>query len=176
VADPSGGWQAPDTATPPAQPPFAPPAGTWAYGSAPGGGYYGPYYPPAPPKKSRLGLIISIVAVVLALGVGGAFYFANRKSGYPGGFFSPGVTDAKVGDCLPASVADDTSDISQTETVDCTSADAKYRVVGVVDNQDEPSADSTVFETVCQPFNATVGLWVGPSNGTGGKIYCLTDM
>jgi hypothetical protein len=161
-----------ESTMPPAQESFGSASASESFGSAPGSGSFGSApaagpvpAAPEPAKKKSRGPIFSIVVVVLVLIAGVAVYLLNKNN----------VTNAKVGDCMPASVADNGSDISQTKTVACTSADAKYKVVGVVDNQDEPSADSTVFETVCQPYSATVGLWVGPSNGKGGKIYCLTD-
>jgi hypothetical protein len=139
-----------------------PPYGNEAVGQAPGFGPPPAYGPPAEPpkKKSPLPGIIITVVVLIAGAVG--FFFLNRDN----------AVNAKVGDCLPASALTETlSDASDLKTVDCAGADAKYSVVGVVENK--TSAQFQADDNLCQAFpTAESVLWLGET-GKAGKVFCL---
>jgi hypothetical protein len=133
---------------------------------------YGPSGPPLPPvpvkKKASTGKIIGLVALVLVvvavLCVGGLVLFAFNKYG-------DRVENAAVGDCLPASIQDPGADISKIDKVECGSADAVAKIVGIVENR--AVEDVQTDATLCTQFTtAKSRFWVGPP-GKKGKVFCL---
>jgi hypothetical protein len=147
------------------------PQGQGQFGPAPQGqfGAPPPGYPPAPPpKKKRAARVVVPIVSVVVLGVIAVVVFIASKS-------SP--SHAKVGDCLKGSAITSTTaqDAGDVKIVNCTSADAKYKVVGKVDNKTRTQFSSD--DTICQPYvsaGATTALW-GQSSGENGFVLCLAD-
>jgi hypothetical protein len=142
--------------TPPQNPYGAPPYGgqpQWP-GSGPGG------IPPQPPKKNT-GVVVAIVVVALLVlaGAGAGLYYVTKKDDAAntagetstsapdktdgGGESSqeetaeePGeAIEAQPGDCIKVNVASSTN--ADVETVDCTSAEAIYKVATREDTDTE---------------------------------------
>jgi hypothetical protein len=73
---------------------------------------------------------------------------------------------AAVGDCL------DDAGAEHVRTVDCGSADAKYKVLGVVEDKTQIQAGITA----CDAYPSTTAyFWQGPDTGVDakGKVLCL---
>lgn len=154
----------------PAGPPQTPPPGAdpaFAAGqpqapdAAPAGAYppaaaFAPQPPPEPKKKSVLKrFLITMVGVVVAIVVG-----VLVRSGV---FDTPAM---KVGDCVQQTGADD------VKVVDCTSADAQYSVLGIVEKQSQISARMGA----CKAFPETTSVyWEGRNTGNG-TVYCLKKL
>jgi hypothetical protein len=139
---------------------FGPAGPQGQVGTAPG-------YPPqpAPKKRGRARIIVGVVALVVVAGVVIAGVISSRSN----------PSNAKVGDCLKGSEVTSTAaqDAGDVKIVDCTSADAKFKVVGKVDNKTK--AQFTTDDTICQPYvqaGATTALWGGKSGSTG-FVLCL---
>ena len=185
---PTGGPQ-PGPQTPPAQPaawgamqpgapqpgapqPGAPQPGAQPFGGQPSGGWGRPgpgmpggqgfppgpgMPPPAAPagrsRKARLGGAIG--AVVIAGGVAVATV--------------SGFGDPEVGDCVqPVGVS--------FETVDCDDAEARVRIIGVVDGE-MSEAEFDADPNPCEDFpTATSALWQQEAAGTDGTVYCAEDI
>ncbi|HKS98553.1 MAG TPA: hypothetical protein VJT31_03400 [Rugosimonospora sp.] len=123
-------------------------------------------YPQVPRKRGRSRLIISIVALVVVAGLGVAAYLATRSS----------PLHAKVGDCLNGSAITSTAaqDAGDMKIVNCGSADAKFMVVGKVDNKTKTEFTASTSNP-CTAFpTATTALW-GQTSGDNGFILCLAD-
>jgi hypothetical protein len=140
---------------------YDPNAGQQPFGAVPG----------APPARRRgpLKIILAIAGVVLLLCcIGGVVLAVRGGSDIFGG--SPG--NAKAGDCLSGKSIDERSDRFQEadlEVVECTETDAKYKVVGRVDNKTQAQAT----DEVCQPFaEAELIYWQGRA-GEEGTVLCL---
>ncbi|CCG04259.1 exported protein of unknown function [Blastococcus saxobsidens DD2] len=98
-------------------------------------------------------MLLAILGLVVAVVVLGVAAFALL-----GG-------DPEVGDCLRNAAGD------QVEVVDCGSAEAEVRVVGV----DERELDYAEFlaEMVCADFpEATNAVWVGDDQAEPGTVLC----
>jgi hypothetical protein len=126
-----------------------------------------PVPPPTAPKRTgrTVGIIIGVVVLLGVLCVGG-LVAANVL-----GKNSP--ANAKVGDCLAGDSMNSTTaqKVNNVKIVDCTSADAKYKVVGLVGNKTETDFESD--QNICQAFpTAQFGLWQGNS-GEAGSVLCL---
>jgi len=122
-----------------------------------------PGYPTAKPKKRRTGLIITLVVLVVAAGAAVIGLLASRSS----------PANAKVGDCLKGDAIASTTaqDAGEVKIVACTSADARYKVVGKVDNKTQ--ADFSGPQNPCTSFpTATTAMW-GQKSGKNGFILCL---
>jgi hypothetical protein len=123
--------------------------------------------PPAR-RGGPLKIILAIVGALLLLCCIGGVVFAVRGADIFGG--NPG--NAEAGDCLSGKSIDERSDRFQEadlEIVECTDADAKYKVVGRVD--DKTQAEAT--DEVCRPFpDAELIYWQGRS-GEEGTVLCL---
>jgi hypothetical protein len=137
------------------------PQGTWQQ-SGP------PQFTAPPKKKSSTGKIIAlVVGGVVLLGilcVVGVVLFAVNVYG-------DRVENAKVGDCLPASVLSPSTPLSDSNKVDCASADAAHRVVGIVRNKTRTEFDTE--EAMCNVFaTADNALWIG-AEGKAGTVFCL---
>ncbi|OLB78338.1 MAG: hypothetical protein AUI14_13600 [Actinobacteria bacterium 13_2_20CM_2_71_6] len=117
----------------------------------------------------------------------GGFYFLTHKaksdlagpgSTPTGRRSNPAVTstdpiDAKVGNCLAGETLDSTTakEVNNIKIVDCTSTDAKYRVVGIVAGKTEVQFDAD--DHVCALYpSAESALWQG-TTGKVGSVLCL---
>jgi hypothetical protein len=163
----------------PGQPPYGQfgPAGQGQFGPGqPPQGQFGPagpgaypppgaYQPPVRKKSSAPRIVIlSIVGVLLIVGVI-VGVISSRSS----------PDRAKVGDCLKGSSITSTTaqDASDVKIVACTSSDAKYKVVGKLDNKSKTEFE--VSQNPCTDFkDATSALW-GQTKGENGYILCLAD-
>ena len=141
-----------DPGAPAAQP--GTPAGAWAPPQS------GASAAPQPePRTSGVKKWLPVGGTILVAGVFGV--------GSLTGWFGAG--DPEVGDCVQ--MQGETS----FETVDCTSGDAEYKVVGIHDEEmtwpDFEAAAST--DAVCQQFATwEVALWIGDLETEPGTIYC----
>jgi hypothetical protein len=141
---------------------------------APQGG--GPVPPPiAPPvapvrKRSKGRLIVSIVGLLVVVVLGIVGYVASQKD----------VVNAKVGSCIdPATSTSSTTtqDASGAKIVDCTSANAKFVVVGIVENKTKADFESKSTDPCAAFPKTTAALWWTTNKGStaSGSILCLED-
>lgn len=143
-------WGSPPQGQPPrAQPPYGgaypppPPGPQMPYGAPPPPGYYGP---PPTPKKTRWGLIISLVVgafAVLAIGV--IVLVALLAKG------TVTATDVKVGDCLkeiPSSTR-----VMTVQTVGCNESHAGevYAVLLMPEGDYPGHAQIETYQNKCEP-------------------------
>jgi hypothetical protein len=146
---------------PPPPSPFGPPPSP--FGPPPG-----PPVPPVPVKKARTGKIIGLILgglVVLLVICGLSVYFYAKST------YGPRVQNADVGDCLPATIEDPGANISEINKVECGSAEATTKIVGVVENR--AIEDLQTDAALCTEFaTATSKFWVGEP-GKKGKVFCL---
>jgi hypothetical protein len=117
----------------------------------------------AAPAKKKFSLVRTIGALVVAGVVAlGGWWFSRDDA-----------TNAKAGDCFKAYVG--TENIKTEDMiVDCTSADAKYKVVGIVANKTYAQAQSE--DGLCAAWPTTDdGLWLadGKNESGPGKVICL---
>jgi hypothetical protein len=129
-----------------------------------------PFVPP-PVKKSNTGKIVAfVVGGVVLLGllcVASVVLLAvNVGSGR--------VENAKVGDCMPASVMNEANtSVDGAKLVDCTSAEADQRVVGIVSGKKESEVTPEAAVDLCAPYpTAESFVWIGRS-GKAGDVFCL---
>lgn len=119
----------------------------------------------AAPKKKNIArsLILTVVGVVVAAALYlGVNALLNRNS----------AENAKVGDCLPAAATDNSSDdASDLDKVDCSSAEAATKVVGIVNGLNRAEFDAA--ENPCTAYStAESALWIG-KEGRDGTTFCL---
>jgi hypothetical protein len=124
-------------------------------------------------------VIFTVVGVVLALCVLGGVYAA--VGGGLDSILGDSTAEAQAGDCigdLEAPAEGETVEANSARVVDCTSADAKYKVVGRVDNKTEAefNADDTGELLICKNagFEAEAEFWSGREGGSG-YILCLNS-
>jgi hypothetical protein len=159
---------------------YGPPPGPQGqFGQAPQGqfgpapqGQFGappPGYPQPPARKKRgaARIVVPIVSVIVLGVIAIVVYVASRSS----------PVHAKVGDCLKGTAITSTTaqDAGDVKIVACTSTDAKYKVVGKVDNKSK--TQFTTDDAICQPYvaaGATTALW-GQTSGENGFVLCLAD-
>jgi hypothetical protein len=144
----------------------AAPGAPQSFGQAPGGDQtFGTAPEAAEPPKKKGGVLVKVLVPIVVLAVAGVgFWFLNRDA----------AVNAKVGDCFEESVAtEQLTDASGTKTIACTEANAKFKVVGIVEgktfDQMDVNADCGQWPT------AAFGLWLGKT-GEAGKVYCLEDI
>jgi hypothetical protein len=153
-------------AQPPPQQSFgqAPP-GQGSFGAAPPPGQPGqpgepmPAAEPAPKKKSgavRAIVIVAVLVVLSAVGVGGWLYTTRNAAG-----------SAQVGDCL-AGTTPEQLDASKLKKVDCTASDAPFKVVERIPNKTESEANSACTESTEDRWV----FWTGKTGQTG-TVLCL---
>ncbi|MCW2581507.1 MAG: hypothetical protein JWQ53_297 [Klenkia sp.] len=143
---PQGPW---DPRNPPG--PQGPPP--WAGQVARGQGPVGPLGAPKPPQSGLAKLLVPIALVVAALSVVGLFLISQGSV-------------AEVGDCV--SRGDDDS----ISTVDCSSADADYRVAGAVEDARSFQAESACLGA----FPESTAFYFEGTSGEAGTILCLTGV
>jgi hypothetical protein len=138
-------------------------------GQAPPPGPYpgGPVPPPA--KKGGagkiIGIIVGVVVLLIALCVGGGAFLFNKAKSDP--------ANAKVGNCLAGETMDSTTakPVNNIKVVDCNASDAKYKVVGVVENKTETQFNTD--DKICSAYStAESALWQGTA-GKAGSVLCL---
>jgi hypothetical protein len=111
-------------------------------------------------------IILAIAgAVLLLLCIGGVAWGVMSLTG-------SGAADAKVGDCLSGKAIDRSSERFQEtelEVVECSDGDARFKVVGKVDDKTQGQAN----EELCRQFTgAEVIYWEG-RDGESGTVLCL---
>jgi hypothetical protein len=136
---------------------------------------YGDATPPPAPRKSGIGKKIGAFAGVIAV----ALVIAAVKFGlFTGisaalGLGDDKAAEAKVGDCiasLPEVAEGQQQEANDAKVVTCDSADAKYAVVGRLENQ---TATQAASNDVCNPYKeATYWYSAIPENGKG-YVLCL---
>lgn len=125
--------------------------------------------PPPPAKKSSAGKVVGIlvgVAVLLIALCGGLGYFIYNKS-------KTDTVNAKVNDCIKSDALTSTTakEVKNTKIVPCDSADATYKVVGIVSNKTE--IQFNIDDEICKAYpTAESALWQG-ERGKAGSVLCL---
>ena len=112
-----------------------------------------------PEKKTGAKKWASLAGTIAVAGVGGAYALT-------GGF---GIGDPKVDDCVQMKGQTD------FEVVDCGSAEAEYKIVGIHDEElTYPDFEAAAaVDEVCQKFQTwEVALWIGDLETEPGTIYC----
>jgi hypothetical protein len=123
--------------------------------------------PPASRGGGKLKIILAIVGAFLLLCCIGGVALAVQSD-----IFGGSAGNADVGDCLSGKSIDQSSDRFQEadlEVVECSDADAKYKVVGKVEGKTQAQAT----DAVCKPFTgAELIYWEGRA-GEKGTVLCL---
>jgi hypothetical protein len=131
--------------------------------------------PPAtPPRRGGpLKIILAIVGGVLALCcIGGVILAVVNWDSISGG--DPG--SSKAGDCLGGKAIDQSSDEFQEadlKVVKCSDGDAKYKVVGRV--EDKTQTEAQTDENVCSAFADATSLYWQGQKGKKGVVLCLKE-
>jgi hypothetical protein len=117
---------------------------------------------PVKKKNSFLRTFGGIIFVAI-LGLG-YWFFVGRNS----------VDNAKVGDCMPAKVADaQMTSLDGVSKVDCTSAEAAFKVLGIVNGKTSAEFDADKQGTMCAPWPTWENaLWSGEKDKAG-DVFCL---
>lgn len=126
----------------------------------------------AVPQKSGAAIkkILGIVVVVL-VGLG-VFLLRNMLN-------QDDTADAKAGDCiasLKAPKEGETTNAAGAEVVDCTSSEAKFTVIGRVDNQTEAQFNADPELKICTDAghkDSEIMLW--SKKGGSGYVLCLIE-
>lgn len=129
----------------------------------------GPYAPPGPPQRSKsptkvLVIMVSVVLGLAALGLAALFVYVR--------FYE--LTGAEVGDCLAGDIEDPYS-IAITE---CGTQDARYEVVGKVEDKTMADFESDAGERACTRFDRAEYLYFegfGDDAAASGAILCLAE-
>ena len=175
-----GGPQ-PDPSVPPGQGQFGPaPTGEGQFGPAPSGqGQFGPAGQPPPgtpgtppaKKGGRKKVVFTVLGVLVALAVALGVW-----AGVSGGLDALGgdrTAEAKQGDCLGdlnAPAEGQTTEANNAKVVDCASTDAKFTVVGRIDDKTE--AEATAAACTAYP-DASLVYFARKGGATNGYILCL---
>lgn len=117
-------------------------------------------FPPAgpPAKKGGGGKIAAIIGGVVVIAL-----IIALKVGIGALFSGGGALDAKVGDCLT-----NAADADDTEVVDCSDADAYYKVTSV------DTAPGVIDSEYCQnDAEATQYLAEGKNTSLPDTVYCI---
>ncbi len=111
------------------------------------------------PRGSGFGFFYLLLLVLL---VGGVITNAGPN---------PGDTHPEVGDCIVASGA------TEFDAVDCGSAEAQYRVIGIpLERPTEVEFTAAPLETLCAAFPAsTAAFWRHTAHGMG-KPFCVAPV
>jgi hypothetical protein len=158
----NNGVQNPAGGAPPEQPQNPQPAAQAAPQTPPPAGYPpapGAFAPQPPPPAKKGGVLkrilltvgVAIVAIVVGILV---------RSGV---FDSPSM---KVGDCVQQTGTD------SVKVVACDSADAQYKVLGIVEKQSQISARMGA----CKAFPETTSVYWEGRNNSSGTVYCLQEV
>jgi len=112
-----------------------------------------------------VGIIVGVVALVIAACIGISLFAFNNAKKDP--------ANAKVGNCLAGDTMDSTTaqEVNNIKIVECTAGDAKYKVVGVVENKTQ--VQFKIDNNICGAYpTAESALWQGTS-GKPGSVLCL---
>ncbi|SFL39187.1 LppU/SCO3897 family protein [Geodermatophilus ruber] len=149
-ADPSQPAPTPG-AWPPPQPGAWPPPQQGAWAPQPAGA---PAEGAPAPKRAKKWLRVAVPVVVA--GVVGTGVLGNAL----------GLGDPEVGDCVQMQGTTD------FEVVDCGSAEAEYRIVGIED-EEQTYPDFMADVDTCADFPATeAALWIGGMETEPGTVFC----
>jgi hypothetical protein len=129
-----------------------------------------------PPTTSTgrrpLKIILAVVGAVLLLCcIGGVVIAVVNKD-----VFSRDPGGAKAGDCLSGKSIDQSSDQFQNanlKVVSCTAGDAKYKVVGRVENKTQTDAQND--NNVCGAYPDATSLYWQGQKGKTGTVLCLKE-
>ncbi len=125
---------------------------------------------PLPEKKGGASKVIVAVVGVLAVAVLAVVAVVVVRNVIS---VSDPTQDAKAGDCLanlPQSVTSEETSVKDVKVVACDSADAKYAVVGRVD---DVTAEQASVDEVCKAFaDTTMRFYAIPAGGKG-YVLCL---
>jgi hypothetical protein len=109
--------------------------------------------------------LLTVVGVVIALVAAGVYLFTSFAR-------QDAVVYPKVGDCVPESVLSTQPAAGGLTVVDCASAQAHLRVLGIVDNKTKAQYDADSEGRMCEPFaGMEYLLWFGTDGA--GKVACL---
>lgn len=146
------------------------------YNPAPSG--QPPLSQPQPPVQESKGktvakgigkaLLWRLVGLAVVLLIGGGFFAYKYLSG------NITAKTPAVGECVTAANSD--KEVENVKTVDCSAADARDKVVGVLTDKTEAQANDQNEDTfACKPFQATESwIYLESSAGSGkGTILCL---
>jgi hypothetical protein len=122
----------------------------------------------AAPAKKKNPLLRILGSLVLAAVVFAGYWFFFQKDN---------VGSAKVGDCMPASVMNSaTTSVEGVDKVDCTSAEADQKVLGIVGGKKESEVTAETAAEFCAPYpTAESFVWIGKS-GEAGDVFCLAPV
>jgi hypothetical protein len=77
----------------------------------------------------------------------------------------------EAGDCMQQTGA------SEFDTVDCSSDEAQFRILGTDAEMTGKTFDATDSDELCGDFaEATTVLWYGADDGSEGTVYCAVDV
>jgi hypothetical protein len=133
------------------------------------------YVAPAPPRRKTGKTIAIVIAAVLLLCCCGGGAVLAVKPDVVSGFFKDiveavesNVANAKVGDCVNTFTA-----VEDARVVDCTSAEAANRVVGVLADKTETEFNA---DSACNAYPTTeYVIWIGRKGGRG-NVWCLEQI
>jgi hypothetical protein len=148
-----------------------PPAGGPGFPPPAGGPFPGGQFPGAPepkPKKKFLGKALGILGTLAIIAIVALF-----KIGIGGALAGDPTKDAKAGDCIgiKSQMSEAATEV-EAEMVECTSADAKYTVLGRVEgikDINSPACDATFDEKLKE---GEEGYAIASQEGAG-YLLCL---
>jgi hypothetical protein len=74
---------------------------------------------------------------------------------------------------MPAAIMDNSSDVNSIDKVDCTSAEANQKVVGIVSGKKREEATPEAATEMCAPYTTAESyVWIGEV-GKAGSVFCL---
>jgi hypothetical protein len=103
---------------------------------------------------------------LVVCGVAG-YFILNKAKG--------SAANATVGSCIAGDTVNGTSTqkVKSVTVVDCGAKDAKYKVVGKVDNKTETDLTLDTDNKLCAAYpSAEVALWAGVGSGKG-SVLCM---
>ncbi|MFC0526296.1 LppU/SCO3897 family protein [Phytohabitans kaempferiae] len=127
---------------------------------------------PQPEKKGGARkVVVAVVGVLAAVLLAVVAVLVVRNVLFP----SDPTSEAKEGDCLanlPQAAVGQETEVDNAEIVACDSAEAKYSVVGRVD---DVTAEQASTDEVCEPYiaaGAEMRFYAIPAGGSG-YVLCL---
>lgn len=160
----------PEQVVPPANPDVPQPAGMQPPTGVPQAGAPAPEPARKSGRKKVLGIVGAIVAFLVVAGL--KFGLGTVLGG------TDETAEAKAGDCigeLSTISSDEMEAVDGGKVVDCASAEARYKVVGRVEDQTEAQAESG---EACDQFfqeNEEYYILSTITPGKTGYLLCLTD-
>lgn len=146
---------------------FPPPAGGPGFPPPPAGAPF-PGAPEAKPKKKFFAKALGILGTLVVIAI-----IAVIKIGIGGALAEDATKDAKIGDCIGVkSELKETATEIKAEMADCSSADAKYTVLGRVEgvkDVNSPACNATFDEKLKE---GEEGFVIASADGAG-YLLCL---